>query len=272
MSKITQSESIKMRLRREQLKTKYEFPRKEPSHPFAQHTFLSPTNRSEHLKWIDNERVTFWCWLFIRHANSDSLCVEAKDGDNSVILYTKMQINNDPISHSERQTTINRWFHILENMASFADAYRVMKNMQTEWAFISNKVKDMSWLPRSKTATQWAWERMCKEPYFNKRGVISFYLPLDMIERYHAIVASFDETFPEDYMNLKEVIKYRNYLIHRLHEAYKRTVPTVKKDSRVQISVKISPAAKGKLDRLARERNATQQMLIEQLILSGHLD
>lgn len=230
------------------------------------------TNWCEHLKWIEEERVVFWCWLFIQHATSDSIDVEVRDGDNNEILYTHMPINKKPISDSERRTTIRNWFEILEKKTSLADAYKVMKSMQAEWAYIFNKVKGMSWLPKSKVATQWAWGRMSKELYFNKRGVISFYQPLDTIERYHAIVASFDETFPEDYMNLKEVIKYRNYLIHRLHEAYKRTVPTVKKDSRVQISVKISPAAKGKLDRLARERNATQQMLIEQLILSGHLD
>lgn len=87
-----------------------------------------------------------------------------------------------------------------------------------------------------------------------------------------AIIAAFDELFPGEYIHRLDIIKYKNHLITNLKAAYDKKMGSKSDKLRTQISVKISKHAKERLDTLMKERGATQQSIIEQLLLNGTLD
>lgn len=100
----------------------------------------------------------------------------------------------------------------------------------------------------------------------------SWFQPVSVAEKRMAIIAVFDELFPEEYMYKHDDIKYRNHLISNMKSAYDKKMRNKDDNLRTQISVKISWHAKQRLDKLMQDRGATQQSIIEYLLLHGSLD
>ncbi len=137
---------------------------------------------------------------------------------------------------------------------------------------IADKTKDMSWLPRKEAVVCWAWDYVRKLPYFRKKSMSSWFQPVNVAEKRMAVIAVFDESFPDEYMYRHDFIKYRNHLIANMKAAYDKKMGNKNDKLRTQISVKISWHAKQRLDKLMRDRGATQQSIIEYLLLHGNLD
>lgn len=234
-------------------------------------TFI-PADKSSLLDWINSERTTFWCWLFIRHASCSCLGIQIADLDDKDVPYRFFEVNSDPAIHEERLVAVKKYFEVMEKKQGLTEAFKIMREMQNEWFFIEDKIKDMSWLPRNEHTTQWAWKYIRALPEFKNKGLSSWFQPRSMSERHMAIIAVFDEPFIVEYIHQKEAIKYKNYLISNFKAAYNKIKSTAKDKLKTQISVKISRHAKARLDKMVSERGATQQSIIEQLILHGSID
>ncbi|SEO99191.1 hypothetical protein [Enterobacter sp. NFIX58] len=231
-----------------------------------------PADQSRLLDWVDSERITFWCWLFIRSASCAFLGKQIADLQDSDIPYKFFEVSSKPLTHDERLVAVKKYFEEMEKKTSRATAYEIMLEMQDEWLFIADKTKDMSWLPRKESVVCWAWDYIRKLSYFSKKGISSWFQPRNVNEKRMAIIAAFDELFPGEYIHRLDIIKYRNHLIKNLKAAYDKKMGSKSDKLRTQISVKISKHAKQRLDTLMKERGATQQSIIEQLLLNGRLD
>jgi len=234
-------------------------------------TFI-PADKSRLLGWINSERTTFWCWLFIRHASCSCLGIQIAGLNDEDVPYRFFEVNSNPDIHKERLVAVKKYFEVMENKQGLAVAFKIMREMQNEWLFIEDKIKDMSWLPRNEPTAQWAWNYIRALPEFKNKGLSSWFQPRNMSERHMAIIAVFDEPFLVEYIHQKEAIKYKNYLISNFKAAYNKIKSTEKDKLKTQISVKISRHAKARLDKMVSERGATQQSIIEQLILHGSID
>ena len=222
--------------------------------------------------WVNGEHIIFWCWLFILRADCSTLNIVIDGGDNTGSLCNFLQLDSPPTSYEERVSAVKSWFNMLSKKISERDFNRVVSDMRDEWAYLSDKIKDLSWLPKTEKATKWAWEFIKKKNHFDSRSFIHDYYPYNTTERYHAILAAFYEIYPEKYMELDGIIQNRNLFISHFHKAYKNKFMTKKDNSIAQITVKISLVAKNKLDKLVKERKTTQRALIEQIILNNKLD
>lgn len=230
-----------------------------------------PAERSPLLDWIDSERITFWCWLFIRSASCAFLGKQIDDLEDNDIPYNHFKVDHYASTHETRRVVVKKYFEEMERKAGQDTAYEIMREMQDEWLFIADKTKDMSWLPRKESAVRWAWDAVRKLPYFSNKGVSTWLQPVNVAEKRMAVIAVFDELSPDEYMHKRDFIKYRNHLITNLKAAYDKKMGKKRDKLRTQISVKISWHAKQQLDRLMKERKATQQSIIEQLLLNGKL-
>lgn len=222
--------------------------------------------------WVNGERIIFWCWLFILRADCSTLNIVINGNDNTEPLYNSLQLDRFPTSHEERVFAVESWFNMLSKKISEHDFNRVVSDMRDEWAYLSDKIKDLSWLPKTEKATEWAWEFIKKKNPFDSRSFIYNYYPYNTTERYHAIVAAIDEIYLNEYEKLDSIILIRNNFITFFHKSYKNKFINKKDDSITQITVKISLVAKKKLDKLVKERKTTQRALIEQIILNNKLD
>ncbi|EAR6894021.1 hypothetical protein CSN29_26290 [Salmonella enterica subsp. diarizonae] len=243
-------------------------PHSEESHPPG----FIPAEKSRLLGWIDSERITFWCWLFIRRASCSFLGKQIADLVDEDIPYIHFEVNSNPLNHDERLVAVKKYFEEMEKKAGHATAYEIMREMQAEWLVIADKTKDMSWLPRKEAVVCWAWDYVRKLPYFRKKSMSSWFQPVNVAEKRMAVIAVFDESFPDEYMYRHDFIKYRNHLIANMKAAYDKKMGNKNDKLRTQISVKISWHAKQRLDKLMRDRGATQQSIIEYLLLHGNLD
>lgn len=235
-------------------------------------TSFIPAEKSRLLDWINSERTTFWCWLFTRHASCSCLGIQIAGLKDEDVPYRYFEVNSNPAIHEERLVAVKKYFEMMEKKQGLAVAFKIMRDMQNEWLFIEDKIKDMSWLPRNEPAVQWAWNYIRALPEFKSKGLSSWFQPQNVRERHMAIIAVFDEPFLVEYIHQKEAIKYKNYLISNLKAAYNKINNTAKDKLKTQISVKISRHAKARLDKMVKERGATQQSIIEQLILHGNID
>lgn len=228
----------------------------------------------KHTSWIKGERAVFWCWLFIRKADLNMLGIQKSEKSNlrpQEILYHQIPLNKNPKSHEERSTAIRFWIDLLLKEFAHEEFKRILSDMCEEWAYINDTLKSLSWLPKSELETRWAWEQIKSAEFFDSRNVCNWYHPLDANERYNAIVAAFDDVSPDEYATIGHLVKERNRLIKNLHDEFKKK-KNKNRDSRVQISVKISKDVKRKLDKIVKDRRTTQQAIIEQIILNGRLD
>lgn len=240
---------------------------REPSNVLWSHLKIETDKKPD---WVNGERIIFWCWLFILRADYSTLNIDGND--DTELLYNSLQLDSPPTSHEERVFAVKSWFNMLSKKISEHDFNRVVSDMRDEWAYLSDKIKDLSWLPKTEKATKWAWEFIKKKNPFDSRSFIYNYYPYNTTERYHAIVAAIDEIHLSEYEKMDSIILNRNNFIAFFHSAYKNKFIKKKDDSITQITVKISLVAKNKLDKLVKERKTTQRALIEQIILNNKLD
>ena len=73
------------------------------AHSGANHSLsFIPADQSRLLDWVDSERITFWCWLFIRSASCAFLGKQIADLQDSDIPYKFFEVSSNPSTHDER--------------------------------------------------------------------------------------------------------------------------------------------------------------------------
>ncbi|HII3146309.1 TPA: hypothetical protein ACY3HI_004761 [Citrobacter braakii] len=239
--------------------------------PWSNPDRFNPAEKTTLLDWINSSRSTYWCWLFISQATCGHLRIELSDLTEDGIPYHKLEVNHRPVLHNERLAAIKKYFEQLEKKTDLSVAYKVMRQMQDEWLFVKDKMRDLSWLSKNDYDTSWAWDYIRKLPRFRGRGLSSWCLPMNISERHMAIIAAFDEIYPDEYQDVRETIREKNRLISNFKAAYKKRTAT-KDCSEVQINIKVSIHVKDRLNQLAKDRDATQRQIIEQLIMNKSLD
>jgi hypothetical protein len=154
------------------------------AHSGANHSLsFIPADQSRLLDWVDSERITFWCWLFIRSASCAFLGKQIADLQDSDIPYKFFEVSSNPSTHDERRVAVKKYFEEMEKKAGRATAYEIMLEMQDEWLFIADKTKDMSWLPRKESVVCWAWDYIRKLSCFSNKGISSWFQPRNVTEK-----------------------------------------------------------------------------------------
>lgn len=73
-----------------------------------------PAGKSRLLDWIDSERITFWCWLFVLHASCAFLGKQIAGLTDEDIPYKHFEVNSNPLTHNERLIAVKKYFEEME--------------------------------------------------------------------------------------------------------------------------------------------------------------
>lgn len=230
-----------------------------------------PASESTLLEWLDNSRVAFWAWIYIRGASCENLNVSVPDMEATDTPYFIFKMHAHTESHKERVSIIKRWFEEMEKRIDIASTYKVMREMKHEWSIIFHSVKGLPWLTKDAKSTMWAWEYINERAYF-KNSFLKTFAPTNPKERFLAVSAVFDVLMPDEYSKFKDAFLFRKALLEQMKRAYLKRMATQKDEKNTFINVKISNDAKNKLKVMATKRGCTQRELIEALIRYGNID
>ncbi|EHC9998859.1 hypothetical protein AAEQ15_004712 [Escherichia coli] len=219
-------------------------------------------------KWLKNKIAALWFCLAIRKINVS--------GYHYLELVSPRQISGDSVcvngsassSHEIRLKIIRRWINSVVRIQSEACAKQFIDVIYKNWKEIRNKNR-AKWLKNNSEQIEWAWEYVTKRiPDLHVTG----FCPDNTEEKHIALLVLLNILNSEDKQSQLVSVCAEEDFCKKMHDAFRKRFIDGKKDKRVQINVKISPSAKGALDRLTRERKTTQQAILEQLILNRRLD
>lgn len=219
------------------------------------------------LDWAKSSRATFWCWMLIKSATCQQIGISVPDLQDDKILLDKFIPNHNATIHQQRFDLIKQFFIELEQKSDQTIAMHVMNRMKEDWLIVKDKLREITWLPKTEPATQWAWNYIRKQSDF-KNGIAFWFQPIDARERHMAIIAAFDENSPGDYSNMQEAIDYRSYLLNKFKNAYDKDIGRAKDPNKTQLSVVISKTAKSRLSDITKKEGITQQQVIENMIMN----
>ncbi|HAN8778236.1 TPA: hypothetical protein IGN06_004661 [Escherichia coli] len=239
------------------------------------HSLKSRHVQDKHLpEWLKNKVAAFWFCLVIKEmkvsrVSYDKLTMQLPTSGESVCA-SELSFS----THEIRLEIIRRWIDSVAQIETEAFAKKLIDAIYKNWKEIGSK-NQATWLKKNPEQLEWAWK------YINFRipgSHLTWFCPVNNEEKRIAILALLKILYPGDtpcQYKPKEFhvgICAEEHFYKRMHDAFRKQFIDGKKDKRVQINVKISPSAKGALDRLTRARKTTQQAILEQLILNGRLD
>lgn len=224
--------------------------------------------QSYELKWFEgknNERAAFWLWLFIQSITTETnmiqLCLKKTDDDTT--FYEHWNLKKTTASSQERSNEIKLFFDKHQKTNGLMAARRDLEFARSIWAGQISVVKRIKWLDKkSEEMLEWAWDYLRKHSVL-QNGVVHYFCPADLNEKYLAIIATIDFWAPS--ITPAVNIHIKNEVLSSMNKAFnaqkRRTSGKIHK-----INAEISSEARKKLNKMVEHKRITINKFIDTLI------
>lgn len=215
--------------------------------------------------WVNNRRVVFWVWLYLRNANYAKLGVfESKDSPGGN-FYNENKFVEYPDSHGKRRIIIYRWFSAFKLKYGFKKAQLVAEGMNIQWLKIYESIVPPYKISETSADSAWAWKYITKSKSFELSNLLSLN-PRTHSERIHFINAVFDITLFESDFCLDLEIKDR--LFNKMEMAFykQRSRRMGNEKEKKNINVAVPAETKEMLEKISKLEGRSFTVIIERLI------
>ncbi|MDQ9127401.1 hypothetical protein RDT67_13255 [Serratia fonticola] len=215
--------------------------------------------------WVNNRRVVFWVWLYLRNANYVKLGVFENKESPGGTFYNENKFIEYPDSHEKRRIAIYRWFSAFKLKYGFKKAQLVAEGMSIQWLKIYESIAPPYKISETSADSAWAWKYIKKSKSFELSNLLSLN-PRTHSERIHFINAVFDITLIESDFCLDLEVKDR--LFNKMEMAFykQRSRRMGNEKEKKKINVAVTPETKEMLEEISTLEGRTFTVIIERLI------
>lgn len=136
---------------------------------FAPETFVlrsRSTNNSGEMGstgWLDNRRVVYWCWLYIKKATYEYLRLDVIDENPLSTFYQDNNLQIYPDTHEKRVMVLYEWINGISSKYGIEHSSRISREMENEWLFIYSKISPPRKLTETSHDSLWAYNYLRKK-------------------------------------------------------------------------------------------------------------
>lgn len=144
---------------------------------FAPETFVlrgRSTNNSGEMGsagWLDNRRVVYWCWLYIKKATYEYLKLNVVDENPQSTFYQDNNFPGYPDTQEKRVMVLLKWINGISEKFGVENASRISREIEKEWLFIYERINPPRKFIETKNDSLWAYNYLRKKSMICSSGL-----------------------------------------------------------------------------------------------------